>query len=707
MQWLVEVGLSNALAVVVLAIVAAVAGKIAGRPAITHALWLLVLLKLLTPPIIELRLPWTIARTAVDDPVIVDSPAAPALALPNDWEYERARAKSTTPAANGNFAALPSADESRFLTQSFEPQSSTAAHNTSIPIDRVASDAASRNLAQRSHRDAISPEATGLTFPPDAESWRGLGRFAAIVWLVGLFTWIVLQALLGLRLRAILRASTPAPVALCRAADEIASRLRLGRRPPVRIVEANLSPMLCGLGRCTTILIPAALQRRLGPDAQATVLTHELAHYRRGDQWVRLVELVVTGLYWWHPVVWWARRQIEIAEEQCCDAHVIEMSAGKSRVYAEALLDIVDLISEPVRPVRPAMASGIGQRPLLQKRLVDLMKRRFRPTMTPLARRVILVAGAASLACHPSLFVTQEPEVKAATTNVITDAVRRALEERREPPIASPPLASQSPREATAAQVLPDIPSDLPSEALEQAQVNEATQEYEWATAISPNGRFHITVRRGYECELREVTSDQVHRLSGQRIACVAFTADSARFVTGDLNGTVRIWDSTSGELLQTLIKREAPVRSVCLAPSGEQLAVADEDGVVVLVNLASPNDRHVLARLDAPVRCARFSPDGSRLGIVTDTWRDSVSGKVVVYDVATRAALHQWEVAGPLGAMDFPSQDRLVTVEWSGRVREWTLPGQNAQELPPIAKELVSAASFSVDTRVLEDLVR
>jgi hypothetical protein len=68
---------------------------------------------------------------------------------------------------------------------------------------------------------------------------------------------------------------------------------------------------------------------------------------------------------------------------------------------------------------------------------------------------------------------------------------------------------------------------------------------------------------------------------------------------------------------------------------------------------------------------------------------------------------LHQWPVAGPLGAMDFPSQDRLITVEWSGRVREWTLPGQNAQELPPIAKELVSAASFSADTRVLEDLGR
>jgi hypothetical protein len=381
------------------------------------------------------------------------------------------------------------------------------------------------------------------------------------------------------------------------------------------------------------------------------------------------------------------------------------LSAGKSRVYAEALLDIVDLISEPVRPLRPAMASGIGQRPLLQKRLVDLMKRRFRPTMTPVARRVILVAGAAALACHPSLFVTQPPKVKAATANPITEALRRTLEERSELPTASPTFESQDRRDVPAAQVSQDFPADSPSEAVEEAQVSQETQEYEWATAISPNGRFHITVRRGYECELREVTSDLVHSLSGHRITCVAFTADSTRFVTGELNGTVRIWDSASGEMLQMLTKREAPVRSVCLAPAGRQLAVASEDGVVELVSLASPNDRDVLARLGAPVRCARFSPDGSRLGIVTDTWRDSVSGKVVVYDVARRAVMHQWEIAGPLGAVDFPSRDRLVTVEWSGRVREWTLPGQNAQELPPIAKELVSAASFSIDTRVLEEL--
>ena len=731
MQWLVEVGLSNALAVVVLAIVASLAGKIARRPAVTHALWLLVLVKLLTPPIIELPLPWSIARSAAFDAPTVDaSQSHAALRSPRENQTGE-RSQVTTPQfePDREFAIPPNAG-GNFVAVNVEPRQSRTVDSISAAELRAADATTSLDAVTdvtavtTAPHSAIVQTPTTSTIANRAESWRRFGQLAAIIWLIGLVAWTLLQAALWRRLRAVLRASAPAPVELCEAADQIARRMGLKSRPQVRIVAANVSPMLCGLARGATILIPAALLSRLGAEAQKTVLAHELAHYRRGDQWVRLVELVVTGLYWWHPVVWWARRQIEIAEEQCCDAHVIELSAGKSRVYAEALLDIVDLISEAARPVRPAMSTGIGQRPLLQRRLVDLMKRRCVPTMTPLARRVILAAAAVSLACHPSLFVTESPKVAAATANNLAESARRIL---ADPPVAAgghhvpwsmPADLSrthlrepQSPHEASAPPLAQSFPSPVPTEAITETNDEppeyDESQDYAWATSISPNGRFHITVRRGYECELREVTSDQVRRLSGHRITCVAFTADSARFVTGDLQGTVRVWDSASGEVLQSLTRREGPVHSVCIAPSGDYAAVAGHDGVVELVSLVSPEDRRVVAHPGAPVRCVRFSPDGASLVIATDTWKDAVAGAIDVYDVATRTRLHHWNIAGPLGAVDFPSQDCVVTVEWSGRVRQWALPGLAATDLPPIAKELVSAASFSVDTRVLEDLAQ
>ena len=53
---------------------------------------------------------------------------------------------------------------------------------------------------------------------------------------------------------------------------------------------------------------------------QDAVLAHELAHLKRRDHWVRRLEAIVLGLYWWYPGAWWARRQLERAEEECCDA---------------------------------------------------------------------------------------------------------------------------------------------------------------------------------------------------------------------------------------------------------------------------------------------------------------------------------------------------------------------------------------------------
>src|SRR5438552_1039484 len=53
-----EVGLSNAIVASVLAVLAAIASRIGRRPALAHGLWLLVLLKLVTPPLVRVPLPW-------------------------------------------------------------------------------------------------------------------------------------------------------------------------------------------------------------------------------------------------------------------------------------------------------------------------------------------------------------------------------------------------------------------------------------------------------------------------------------------------------------------------------------------------------------------------------------------------------------------------------------------------------------------------
>src|SRR5438128_1279081 len=64
---LVQVGLSNVLVAAVLALVAVIVGRVARRPALTHALWLLVLVKLITPPLLLVPVPWPDLANGGDD----------------------------------------------------------------------------------------------------------------------------------------------------------------------------------------------------------------------------------------------------------------------------------------------------------------------------------------------------------------------------------------------------------------------------------------------------------------------------------------------------------------------------------------------------------------------------------------------------------------------------------------------------------------
>ena len=105
------------------------------------------------------------------------------------------------------------------------------------------------------------------------------------------------------------------------------------------------------------------------------------------------MELMAGVLYWWHPVVPWARRQIREAEEEACDAWVVW--ALPAAPYATAMLATVDfLCGERARLV--PMTMGIGIVPLLKKRLTKIMEGKT-PRFLSFSGRVTIVMRAALL----------------------------------------------------------------------------------------------------------------------------------------------------------------------------------------------------------------------------------------------------------------------------------------------------------------------
>src|SRR5262249_52488892 len=133
----------------------------------------------------------------------------------------------------------------------------------------------------------------------------------------------------------------------------IAERFGLRRPPDVWMVPARISPMLWAPGTTARLLLPVELWEELADTEKDTILAHELAHLRRGDPRGRWLELLVGGLYWWHPAVWWARGEIEAAEERCCDAWVAWALPDSGEAYAAALLSTVTYLSGR-RPPLPA-----------------------------------------------------------------------------------------------------------------------------------------------------------------------------------------------------------------------------------------------------------------------------------------------------------------------------------------------------------------
>jgi beta-lactamase regulating signal transducer with metallopeptidase domain len=332
-ETLLHVGLSNALAASALALVAVAVGSVSRRPALAHGLWLLVLLKLVTPPLVPVRIPWP------DTPELVAGPAGPppavtlsgppALVVP---EHQEEAGDEAPP------GAVPPAGED---------------------IGEDDEGAPSANPPQLFPAPAVAPT-----------SWT---QCLAVAWLAGSAAWFLLAGLRLSRFGRLLRHARPAPAEVRELARRLAGQVGLSRCPGVWLLPGRVPPMLWAVGGRPRVVLPDELLEQVSAEAWQTLLLHELAHLRRRDHWVRGLEFVVLGLYWWHPVAWYARRELREAEEQCCDAWVVATLPGARRAYAAALLDTLDFLSA-APPAVPPLASGLGQVTDLKRRLTMIMR---------------------------------------------------------------------------------------------------------------------------------------------------------------------------------------------------------------------------------------------------------------------------------------------------------------------------------------------
>ena len=116
----------------------------------------------------------------------------------------------------------------------------------------------------------------------------------------------------------------------------LACRLDVSR--PVRLLESALArvPMVIGHTR-PMLLIPASALSGLSVQQLDAVLAHELAHIRRWDYLVNLIQTVIETLLFYHPAVWWVGKRIRQERENCCDDVAADV-CGERLAFARALV---------------------------------------------------------------------------------------------------------------------------------------------------------------------------------------------------------------------------------------------------------------------------------------------------------------------------------------------------------------------------------
>jgi len=213
------------------------------------------------------------------------------------------------------------------------------------------------------------------------------------VWFGGV-TLFSLRLLMGWVLveRLRLGARRPVGAAVERMVARVSRRLHVAG--PVAAFESAAVDVPAVIGWLKPVLlVPASAIGGLSPDQLEAILAHEIAHVRRHDYLVNLLQTVVETLLFYHPGAWWVSRRIRIEREHCCDDLAAALCGDPVR-YAHALADLEGL---RVRSGGFALAATDGSLLGRVRRLLDGAPRSDRAPawLTVVPALVMVAAGAA------------------------------------------------------------------------------------------------------------------------------------------------------------------------------------------------------------------------------------------------------------------------------------------------------------------------
>src|SRR5437870_263431 len=242
----------------------------------------------------------------------------------------------------------------------------------------------------------------------------------------------------------------PVPEGCEEALGRLVRRLRVTR--PVRVFQSALVQVPAVIGWLRpVILLPASALTGLTPLQLDALLAHELAHVRRYDYLVNLLQSAVETLLFYHPAVWWVSQQVRDEREHCCDDLAVAV-CGDPHFYARALLGMERLRVTPPGFVLAAAGRGGSLMGRIRRLVAPVQTEIFPRWMAGVIAVALALGGGAHLATGTAA-TGDRGGMRTATLDSLIDRVEalgnpaarheavKTLGSRRDPRMVAPRVA--------------------------------------------------------------------------------------------------------------------------------------------------------------------------------------------------------------------------------------------------------------------------
>lgn len=293
------------------------------------------------------------------------------------------------------------------------PDMTGSAQQTSAVTDQPVSREISRNVGASVGASNVSDHVS-----PIHPWWSdpSVSRHIFVIWVAGVILFSIYHILGWHRARGFVRRGTSS------VPPEWQTRFQklqneFGIRRLVSLLSSSLVKVPCVVGWMKpVILVPVSMFTSLDPSEIEMILVHELAHVRRYDVLINIMQTAMETLFFFNPAIWWISRRIRTEREDCCDDTAI-LTAGSRLRYARALTNL-----EELRVFQTSFGSALTGSPLKRRirRIVSATKPRLYSSvlsisgMLMIASLIVVVLG--SLGGSNESAVQASEEIEATQT---------------------------------------------------------------------------------------------------------------------------------------------------------------------------------------------------------------------------------------------------------------------------------------------------